>query len=328
MKMNDKNENTIPVFFSSDNNYLPFLAVSIRSLIDNLNPSRTCHIHILNNGLNQKSVKRVLDMATDRVKISLVDVSREIAPLAEKIELRDYYTISIYFRLFIASLFPQYHRAIYLDADVVVNGDITELYEMPLGNRLVGAIPDAVIASCEAFQNYATFGVGIPYRYYFNSGVMLMNLDQFRLQQIEKKFIYLLNTYHFDTVCPDQDYLNVLCRDQVLYLDKGWNKMAIDDQYDGVPNLIHYNNFFKPWQHDDVCYGDYFWKYAERTKFHREILSIREECRGKIDALHKKGMKNLHRSVDRIIAAKNNFRQVLSRESIPDYLGAEAVYEA
>ena len=328
MKMNYKDDKTIPVFFSSDDNYLPFLAVSIRSLIDNLSPSRNCHIHILNNGLKDASVRRVLDMATDRVKISLVDVSREIAPLAEKLDLRDYYTISIYFRLFIASLFPQYHRAIYLDADIVVNGDITELYEMPIGNRLVGAIPDAVIASCEAFQNYATLGVGIPYKRYFNSGVMLMNLDQFRVQQIEKKFVYLLNTYHFETVCPDQDYLNILCRDQVLYLDKSWNKMAIDDRYDGVPNLIHYNNFFKPWQHDNICYKDYFWNYAERTTFYDEICAIREECRKHIDALHRKGMKNLHRSVEHIIAGKDNFRRVLARESIPDYIAAEAVYEA
>ncbi|MBQ3640253.1 MAG: hypothetical protein II955_07010 [Clostridia bacterium] len=232
------------------------------------------------------------------------------------------------FRLFIASLFPQYHRAIYLDADIVVNGDITELYEMPLGNRLVGAIPDAVIASCEAFRDYATLGVGIPYQRYFNSGVMLMNLDQFRVQQIEKKFVYLLNTYHFETVCPDQDYLNILCRDQVLYLDKGWNKMAIDDRYDGVPNLIHYNNFFKPWQHDNICYKDFFWNYAERTSFYDEICAIREECRKHIDALHRKGMKNLHRSVAHIIEGKDNFRRVLSRETIPDYIAAEAVYEA
>ena len=326
--MNYKNENIMPVFFSSDDNYLPFLAVSIRSLIDNLSSGRRCHIHILNNGLNDASVRRVLDMATDRVQISLVDVSHKIAPLAEKLDLRDYYTISIYFRLFIASLFPQYHRAIYLDADIAVNGDITELYEMPLGNRLVAAIPDAVIASCPLYQSYATDGVGIPYQRYFNSGVMLMNLDQFRLQQIEKKFVYLLNTYHFETVCPDQDYLNVLCRDQVLYLDKGWNKMAIDDQYDGVPNLIHYNNFFKPWQIDNVCYKDYFWTYAERTSFIDEIRAIREECRHHIAAAHRKGVKNLNRSVNRIVASDCNFRRVLARDAIPDYISAEAVYEA
>ncbi len=326
--MNYKSENTIPVFFSSDDNYLPFLAVSIRSLIDNISPERKCHIHILNTGLNDASVRRVLDMATSHVKISLVDVSREIAPLAEKLDLRDYYTISIYFRLFIASLFPQYHRAIYLDADITINGDISELYEMPLGNHLVGAIQDAVIASCPLYQRYASDGVGVPFQRYFNSGVMLMNLDQFRVQQIEKKFVYLLNTYHFDTVCPDQDYLNVLCRDQVLYLDKGWNKMAIDDSYEGVPNLIHYNNFFKPWQIDNVCYKDYFWIYAERTSFYEEILAIREECRGRIEAAHRKGVKNLNRGVNRILASDSNFCHVLARESIPDYIATEAVYDA
>ena len=80
-----------------------------------------------------------------------------------------------------------------------------------------------------------------------------MNLDQFRLQGIRERFTYLLERYHFDTICPDQDYMNALCVGQVLYLDNGWNKMSIDRNYNGIPALIHYNRFFKPWQYDDIA---------------------------------------------------------------------------
>ena len=320
--------NTIPVFFSSDDNYLPFLAVSMRSLIDNLSPDARCDIHILNNGLNPSRAQHLLQMATDTVRVHLVDVSREIAPLAEKLNLRDYYTASIYFRLFIPSLFPQYHKAIYLDADIAVNGDISRLYRTQLGNRLVGAVPDAIIASHRDFQGYAEAGLGIPHRRYFNSGVMLMNLDQFRMQQIERKFVYLLNTYHFDTICPDQDYLNVLCRGQVLYLDQGWNKMSIDDSYPGTPDLVHYNMFYKPWQYRDICYQEYFWKYAQRTPFYEEIRRMQREFGWKGRYGHMLANRTLHRNARRISQADDNFRCVLQSRTSDEALEWIRAYEA
>ena len=319
----------IPIFFSSDDNYLPCLAVSIRSLIDNASADYCYRIHILNNGLTENRVALLTAMSTDRVSIVPVDVSREIAPIAEKLNLRDYYTASIYFRIFIASMFPQYQKAIYLDADITVNGDISGLYNIPLGSRILGVIPDDIIAGHRDFRNYSEQALGIPYRRYFNSGVMLMNLDQFRLQEIEQKFIYLLNKYHFDTICPDQDYLNLLCQGRVLYLDKGWNKMSVDDRYEGVPNLVHFNMFYKPWQYDNIFYQDYFWKYASKTPFYEELRAIQRgfNWRGKL--AHARANYTLHRHAKRISASDNNFFRILSAapQETPES-DSEAVYEA
>lgn len=306
-----QNNSVIPIFFSSDDNYLPFLAVSVHSLIQNASPDYTYCIHILNNGLDEARVAHILNMQTENISIHLADVSGMIEPIAAKLNLRDYYTASIYYRLFIASMFPQYHKAIYLDADIAVNGDISELYRMPLGQNIVGAVSDDIIAGHKDFRRYAEEGIGILYQRYFNSGVLLMNLDQFRLQHIERKFVYLLQTYHFDTVCPDQDYLNVLCRDRVLYLDKGWNKMSIDKKYDGVPNLIHYNMFYKPWMYRNIPYGEYFWKYAAMTPFYEELRTMQNNFgwRGKRE--HGKANRELHRHALRICRSSDNFRQVL-----------------
>ena len=309
------NPNTIPVFFASDNNYLPFLAVAMRSLIDNLSPDAVCDIHILNNGLDAEKTKPLADMATENVSVHFVDVSREIAPLAEKLNLRDYYTASIYFRLFIPSLFPQYHKAIYLDADIVVTGNIAQLYQTQLGNRLVGAVPDDIVAGHRDFRNYSRDGLGIPYRQYFNSGVMLMNLDQFRIQEIERKFVYLLNTYHFDTICPDQDYLNILCRNRVLYLDKGWDKMSVNDEYEGTPNLIHYNMFYKPWQYKNICYQDFFWEYAQKTPYYNDIREMQSKFGWKDKLGHKVAHRTLRKSARKISRSDRNFRCVL--QNIP-----------
>ena len=141
-----KLQNTIPIFFSCDDNYLPFLAVAIRSLIENASDDFYYSIHILNNGFqNKQSLSHILAMERENVSIRPVDVTSVIAPIAARLNLRDYYTASIYFRLFIASMFPQYHKAIYLDADIAVNGDISELYNVPLGQRILGVIPDDIV---------------------------------------------------------------------------------------------------------------------------------------------------------------------------------------
>ena len=325
-----KLQNTIPIFFSCDDNYLPFLAVAIRSLIENASDDFYYSIHILNNGFqNKQSLSHILAMERENVSIRPVDVTSVIAPIAARLNLRDYYTASIYFRLFIASMFPQYHKAIYLDADIAVNGDISELYNVPLGQRILGVIPDDIIASHRDFQRYAEEGLGIPYRRYFNSGVLLMNLDAFRMQDIERKFVYLLQKYHFDTVCPDQDYLNVLCRNNVLYLDKGWNKMSVDSNYYGTPDIVHYNMFYKPWQYKNIKYQEYFWKYAEMTPFYEDLRALQKACGRKDKAAHRRANRTLHQNALKIAQSPNNFNRVLGIAPIDNQeLHREVAYEA
>lgn len=268
--------NTIPVFFSCDDNYLPFLAVAVRSLVTNARTNAHYRIIVLNNGLNEEMSKKIAGMATDNISISFVSVADKLAPLLSRLNLRDYYTASIYFRIFIPEMFPDLDKAIYLDSDIVLNSDIAKLFVLPLEDKLLGAVPDAVVAGRQEFRDYADDAVGVPYRKYFNSGVLLMNLKEMRKSNIEGRFAWLLNKYGFNTICPDQDYLNVLCRDRVHYLNEGWNKMAINRNYSGVPNLVHYNMFGKPWHYDNVPYEEYFWKYAKDTEFYEDILKLKQ----------------------------------------------------
>ena len=84
-------------------------------------------------------------------------------------------------RGFFGQLYPQYNKAIYLDSDIVVLGDIAELYNQDLGDNLIAAAPDDVIQTTKVFQEYAEKVVGVAdYRNYFNAGILLMNLDEFR----------------------------------------------------------------------------------------------------------------------------------------------------
>ncbi len=301
----------IPIFFSCDDNYIPFLSVALRSLIDNASRKYDYFVYVLNSGLRAENCERIMKMSHGNVKIEFFDVTDEAKKLGELLHLRDYYTASIYFRIFIPKLFPRYKKAIYLDSDIVVPGDISRLYFTELGDNLVGAVSDDVIASRDTFIDYAERGCGIEYGNYFNSGVLLMNLERMREVGLQESFISLMNKYHFDTVCPDQDYLNVLCRERVLRLDRGWNKMSIDRNYDGEPRIIHYNMFSKPWQYDGIAYEEYFWYYAERSDFYEDILEIKSRFGAADIAAQNAGLDALIYNAGRIANSDFNFRTVL-----------------
>ncbi len=301
----------IPIFFSCDDNYIPFLGVAIKSLIENSSKNNNYYIYVLHSKMSIKNMKIITGMEKENVSICFYDVSKKLKKYGEKLNLRDYYTVSIYFRLFIPDMFPNLKKAIYLDSDMVILDDIAKLYDTELGDNLLGGVPDAIIASRQEFRDYAELGCGIyPYTKYFNSGMMLMNLEAMREFDLEGKFEHLFNTYRFETVCPDQDYLNVICKDRVLYLDEGWDKMAIDGGYEN-PMIVHYNNFAKPWQQDGINYAESFWKYAKETPYYDEIMNIRNNFNEEKLLMQVKGGEELVKSTIRIVNSDKNFKRVL-----------------
>lgn len=267
-------KNIIPVFFAIDNNYLPFLAVSLQSIKENASKQYIYKIHVLNTGVEKEKEDKILELQDDCFQISFVDVSKKLDEISKFIGLRDYYTCTTYFRLFIAGMFPEYDKALYLDADTVVPGDLSELYNTDLGNNLISAVLDETVLALDIFQDYVKNALGVPHEQYFNAGVILMNLKLFREEDFYGKFNALLKTYKF-SVAQDQDYLNVLCKDRVLYLGVEWNKMPMPPVID-KPKLIHYNLTRKPWHYDETLYSEIFWEYAKKTAFYQEILDVKK----------------------------------------------------
>ena len=171
-------------------------------------------------------------------------------------------------------MFPQYDKVLYCDCDVIVLGDIAELYNHNIDNYLVGACPEEVMAEVKVFGDYVEQALDVECEKYFNAGVMLMNLDGFRKENIEEKFFDMLQKYTF-RVTQDEDYLNVLCKGKVKLFHLGWNKTAFkNDKFnDKDLKLIHYKIHWKPWHYDGVLYENHFWDYAKQTSFYEEILN-------------------------------------------------------
>ena len=137
MKMIKRTENkkVIPIFYAADENYLPYLSVSLSSLIENANKAYVYKIYILHAGIDAKKSEEILKYQTDDFRIAFVNVAKRLEEVKISLQLRDYYTGATYYRIFIAGMFPQYKKAIYLDSDTVVLGDISELFTVDLKNN-------------------------------------------------------------------------------------------------------------------------------------------------------------------------------------------------
>ncbi len=274
----DTNKQEIPVFFALNDKYIPFLAVTLRSIIDNSSENYFYNLRILYTDISKENINRISKLATNNVKIEFVNLNYYIDRIKDKLYTRDYYSKDTYFRLFLPNLYPEYDKVLYLDCDIVVLDDIAKLYNTNIKNALVGAITEETAIYTQEVKNYAERVIGVSdSKHYFNAGVLLMNLKELREFGLQEKFLYLLEKTIY-SVAQDQDYLNRMCKGRVKYISQMWNKSPapIKNVNINKVKLIHYTLARKPWLKDAVLYSEYFWKYAKRTDFYEEILEIKK----------------------------------------------------
>lgn len=301
----------IPIVYAVDDNYAPFLCVSLKSILDNMNKDYFLKVYILNTGISEKNKSRIIEIAEENcndVDVEYVDVADRMDSLKDKTHLRDYYTNAIYYRIFIPSLFPQYEKIIYIDCDIVLINDISKLYNVDLGDNIVAAVHEEAMSSFDCFGSYSEEFLGVPRMQYFNSGLLVINTAEYRKETIETKFINLMLSEKFE-VAPDQDYLNVLLKDRVKLVDVGWNKTPIPGKKfpDKLISLIHYKLNFKPWHYKGVRYEEFFWKYAKATPFYDDLIAMRDSYSDKEKQRDEQAFVNLQKMALYYINSSNNY---------------------
>lgn len=304
----------IPVFFTIDNSYAPFLAVALHSAIENASADRQYKAIILHQDVSEENRRRISALAKSNFEIEFIPMQSGLESITDRMSNRlrcDYFTLTIYFRLFIPAMFPEFDKAIYIDSDVVVSGDLAELYDMELDDNYIAACPDHSIEDVEPLVRYTMDAVGMERGNYINSGVLLMNLKALREKSFEKHFLNLLNTYHLDCIAPDQDYLNALCNGKILYLPECWDAMPNENKTPlSDAKIIHYNLFSKPWCYDGIQYSEVFWHYAEGSGYLSEAKAYKDGYSQKQKESDTKCMELLVQRGAQIAASKMTFRKL------------------
>jgi lipopolysaccharide biosynthesis glycosyltransferase len=170
----------------------------------------------------------------------------------------DHISIAAYSRLFLSSIIPcNITKIIYLDCDLIVLKEINELFLLEINENYVGAIRE--IVSEEALERLEITNLN-----YFNSGVLIVNLEQWRKDKIEEELIEFVNKYPEKIKFWDQDVLNFCFSNRWFLLDFKFNATHFfysnlfnasyfglnETEYNEVannPSIIHFTSHDKPW---------------------------------------------------------------------------------
>lgn len=270
-------DDVIQIFYACDAPFLKYTTVSLRSMMDNSEQSKHYHVHILHTSISREEQRGILEMQNGSFKITFDDVSSYLDGICERLPLRDYYSNSTYYRMFIADMYPEIDKALYIDSDTVVNGDISELFETDISNYDLAACREQAMVQEDVYGNYVEACLGLSRYSYFNAGVILINCKRFREKNMLDAFVTLLGIYDC-RVTQDEDYLNIMCKDHVLFLPQYWNAevFGVMEYPPHECKIIHYIMVSKPWHYADCRLGDVFWSYAEKTPVFGEIKTVLE----------------------------------------------------
>ena len=269
-----KHVKVVPVFLTINSAYAPYAAAAIHSLVQHTDPKRYYRVIILHDGLNLVNRWRLRNLVTRNVAIQFKKMSRSLYLKAivayctrRQKGAGDFFSSAVYYyRAFIPLMFPLYRKAVYIDSDTILRGDIGELYDTELGDNVMAAMVDPKVTVIPEFRDYVNNALGIPHDEYVNSGVQVMDLRKMRKCKYLSTMIELIRKYDADLVAPDQDYLNVILRGKIEFLNPVWNAEPVKDLPRSV-KLVHFNLFNKPWHYKNVPCERIFWNAAKGTGF-------------------------------------------------------------
>ncbi len=264
----------VPVFLTINSAYAPYAAAAIHSLTQHCDPNRYYRVIILHDGLNLVNRWRLRSLVTKNVSLQFKKMTRSLYLKAivayctrRQKGAGDFFSSAVYYyRAFIPAMFPLYKKAVYIDSDTILRGDIGELYDTDLGEKVMAAMVDPKVTVIPEFRDYVDNALGVPHTEYVNSGVQVMDLKKMRKMRYLSKMIELIRKYDANLVAPDQDYLNVILRGQIAHLDASWNAEPVKDLPRNV-KLVHFNLFNKPWHYKNVPCERIFWNAAKGTGF-------------------------------------------------------------
>lgn len=262
--------------------YVKYAYVMLTSLFCNKKEDTVVNLFVLHSDLKfdeQILIKKLVE--ENDGKVDFIFMNNAIFP--SDMPINEAWPLEIYYRLMLPEVLPaDIERVLYIDADVIINRPLDELYSEDFG--------DYVICACENFGDL-NFGEyrkkmfaghlekGLPY---VASGMLLMNLESLRKNCNLGTYIDVAQKFDYKLEMPDMDLLNYVHAGKIRVLDKDkYQIFAMQSYNDGMryskahePVIVHYAGH-KPWQGEGPRYDieQIWWDYAIQTPFYDEFTS-------------------------------------------------------
>ncbi len=263
--------------FSSSDAYALLLGVALCSIFENRKSYHPFDVFVIDGGISSRNQQR-LNVLEKRYGFTITylvpDKHFFENLLATELPQAGYYLpVEVYYRLAIGRILPkEYSRALYLDCDIVVKGDLAELLNFDLEDKVLGAVADCFQDLREKHLKRLCQNVGlteIPKKLvYFNSGILLVDLNLWRKKEIETKLFSFISKNSHKLWAADQDALNIVLLYDFRQLPDKYNFIA--EQASGYqesnPFIIHFAGGSKPWYFFSALpYQSEYLYYASKT---------------------------------------------------------------
>lgn len=263
----------LDIAYYINDNYIPYALVSLCSAIEN-NKGHEIHIHVVSDQIQEQNKTHIKRFLAQRYSNINVQVSYHI--INDKILSslpNSAWSKYTWIRITLPSILKDVKKVLYLDADTIICTDLSNLFSIDMSNYSIAGTVDVMTNSEEIYERLSYSSQ----KKYVCAGVLLMNLEKWRNENISEKIISFSQNYPQLLHYPDQDAINKICADNKLVLPlrygvlepfiepsfyKTQNKDEILEAITS-PAIIHYAGF-APWikERDKHFLREYWHKYA------------------------------------------------------------------
>lgn len=279
----DGDEDSVVLVCGADEAYAMHMAAMLTSVVENFSSKRELNIYILDNGISGRKKRAIKDVCKGKYRWLETNSSQ-----LDELKVTGHISGSTYLRLLIPYELPEsVDKALYLDVDLIVECDITELWETDIKDHALGAVQDMSIpyvSDPRGLSLYKKRGLDAN-QPYFNAGVLLINVEEWRKQEIPKRVFEYLRQYEDNVRYHDQDGLNFVLANDWKPLDRRWNvhskvkkyetwedtsfKASLRSEIDALrqsPRIIHYIGKDKPWMYGiEVPWQERYFHYLRKS---------------------------------------------------------------
>ena len=258
----------ITLVVACDNHYLIMLAALLKSIEINHHTEEFIDVWVVEDHITTKNKKKLHASIGDKMNIRWISM-KDAIPKGMHLPLdKNTYPLNIFMRLFIPYFLPQsIEKAIYLDVDMLVLKDISELWHTAIEGNIAGAVTDSICKTIDrGMKNHKALGLNSEAPY-FNSGLLLMDLKKWLQHDITPKVIECVNENRDFAAFSDQYGLNYALYGQWKELDPLWNYYSNGDN--PQPFLIHFFHrkpFYLTYPYNPEYQG-LFYAYLNQTQW-------------------------------------------------------------
>lgn len=273
----------IDVAFTIDNNYPIFTMILIDSILKNNTSNSDYTFWVVENNITDKNKAMMKDFVEEQKhqKLNFININTDIIDKGENYFNFSNYITSIGFaRILLPDLLPKsVHKVLYLDSDMLATTDIKPLFMTQLDKNQIAGMVINIVQDNNASVLYRF------YHGYFNSGMILMDLDKCRKEKSAQKMLSFIKNneekFKYDEgkphepkwLYPDQDVINIIWDGRIKSIEPKWNNQCVRGQsmdYVLLGGIIHYIGSSKPWDFEGLSGYDYvkiYYEYWAKSPF-------------------------------------------------------------